>query len=110
MRISDWSSDVCSSDLAGTIACAADGDCTVGDSDVAWTTRIEADGDTSYSVEGFAAYDDALRIALESVRQRRVAPGVIKAATISVGDNDGFARTLAGAIDLDKALAEGYRR
>src|SRR3546814_10320904 len=94
MRISDWSSDVCSSDL----------------SDVAWTTRIEADGDTSYSVEGFAAYDEALRIALESVRQRRVAPGVIKAATISVGDNDGFARTLAGAIDLDKALAEGYRR
>src|SRR3546814_2065954 len=85
-------------------------DCTVWDSDVAWTTRIEADGDTSYSVEGFAAYDDALRIALESVRQRRVAPGVIKAATISVGDNDGFARTLAGAIDLDKALAEGYRR
>src|SRR3546814_13249949 len=43
---------------AGTIACAADGDCTVGDSDVAWTTRIEADGDTSYSVDGFAAYDD----------------------------------------------------
>src|SRR3546814_6207385 len=77
---------------AGTIACAADGDCTVGDSDVAWTTRIEADGDTSYSVEGFAAYDDALRIALESVRQRRVAPGVLKAATISVGDNDGLDR------------------
>src|SRR3546814_14592466 len=41
---------------------------------------------------------------------RSVARGVIKAATISVGDNDGFARTLAGVIDLDKALAEGYRR
>src|SRR3546814_2945398 len=41
---------------------------------------------------------------------RSVARGVIKAATISVGDNDGFARPLAGAIDLDKALAEGYRR
>src|SRR3546814_14736431 len=37
---------------AGTIACAADGDCTVGDSDVAWTTPNEADGDTSYSVTG----------------------------------------------------------
>lgn len=95
---------------AGTIACAADGACTVGTSHVAWTTRVEADGDTIYSVEGFAAYDDALRIALESVRQRRVVPGVIKVATISIGDNDGFARTLAGAIDVDKALAEGYRR
>src|SRR3546814_18582564 len=63
---------------AGTIACAADGDCTVGDSDVAWTTRIEADGDTSYSVEGFAAYADALRIAPEAVRHARVAPGVLK--------------------------------
>ncbi|QCB55563.1 CHAT domain-containing protein [Sphingopyxis sp. PAMC25046] len=95
---------------AGTIVCAADGTCKIANSDVAWTTRVETDGDTSYSVEGFAAYDDALRIALESVRQRRVAPGVIKVATISVGDNDGFARTLAGTIDIDKALAEGYRR
>ncbi|NIJ35592.1 CHAT domain-containing protein [Sphingopyxis panaciterrae] len=95
----------------GTIACAADGiTCTVKDSNVAWQTRVEADGNASYSVEGFAAYGDALNLALRSVRERRVAPGVIKVATTSVGGNDGFARTLAGTIDVDKALAEGYRR
>src|SRR3546814_3333556 len=70
MRISDGSSDVCSSDL----------------------------------------YDDALTLALESIRRRAVVPGVIKVATTSVGGDSGFARTLAGAIDIDKALAEGYRR
>lgn len=95
---------------AGTINCAADGACTVQNSHVAWDTRIETDGDTVYSAEGFSAYGDALNLALETVRQRRVVPGVIRVATTSVGGNDGFARTLAGAIDVDKALAEGYRR
>lgn len=96
---------------AGTISCAAGGTaCTVKDSDVVWQTRIETDGNISYAVEGFAAYGDALNLALKSVRQRRVVPGVIKVATTSVGGNDGFARTLAGTIDVDKALAEGYRR
>lgn len=80
------------------------------DSNIEWRTRAEADGNTAYVVEGFAAYGDALDLALESVRQRRVVPGVIRVATTSVGGNDGFARTLAGAIDIDKALAEGYRR
>jgi CHAT domain-containing protein len=93
-----------------TITCATDGICTVRDSSVVWQTRIEADGNTAYTVEGFAAYSDALNLALESIRQRKVVPGVIKVATTSVGANDGFARTLAGAIDVDKALAEGYRR
>lgn len=94
----------------GTIVCTASGACTVKDSDVAWATRVEAEGNTSYSVEGFAAYGDALNLALQSVRERRVVPGMIKVATTSVGGNDGFARTLAGTIDVDRALAEGYRR
>lgn len=93
----------------GTIACTGD-NCTVKDSQVEWQTRVEAEGDTSYAVEGFAAYGDALNLALESVRQRKVVPGQIKVATTSIGGNDGFARTLAGTIDVDKALAEGYRR
>ncbi|KTE00822.1 CHAT domain-containing protein [Sphingopyxis sp. H115] len=94
----------------GKIVCVKDGRCTVHDSNVAWTTRVEAAGETTYAVEGFEAYGDALNLALESIRQRKVVPGVIKVATTSVGDNDGFARTLAGTIDVDKALAEGYRR
>lgn len=95
---------------AGTIICVDRDTCTVKDSNVGWTTRIERDGNTAYAVEGFSAYDDALNIALESVRQRKVVPGEIKVATTSVGGSDGFARTLAGTIDIDKALAEGYRR
>ncbi|PKQ01104.1 MAG: CHAT domain-containing protein [Alphaproteobacteria bacterium HGW-Alphaproteobacteria-13] len=81
-----------------------------GNSAAEWRTRIEEQGGTAYTVEGFAAYGDALNLALESIRQRRVVPGVIKVATTSVGGDDGFARTLAGTIDVDKALAEGYRR
>ncbi|MDZ3832749.1 MAG: CHAT domain-containing protein [Sphingopyxis sp.] len=95
---------------SGRIECAADGGCTIAGSNVAWRTRIETDGNTAFTVEGFAAYDDALNLALESVRSHKVMPGVINVATTSVGGNDGFARTLAGAIDIDKALAEGYRR
>ena len=95
---------------ADRVTCTVDGRCTLRGSDAAWTTRIEARGNDVYSAEGMEAYADALNIALESVRQRRVVPGVIRVATTSVGGNDGFARTLAGAIDIDKALAEGYRR
>lgn len=95
---------------AGTIACTATDNCMVKDSDVQWTTRIEGEGNTSYAVEGFTAYKDALNLALESIRQRKVASGTINVATTSIGGNDGFARTLAGTIDVDRALAEGYRR
>jgi len=95
---------------AGAIECDGAGACTVRASSIAWRTRIEADGATSYAAEGFAAYGDALDLALESIRRRAVVPGVIKVATTSVGGADGFARTLAGTIDVDKALAEGYRR
>ncbi|HZG32399.1 MAG TPA: CHAT domain-containing protein, partial [Sphingopyxis sp.] len=85
-----------------SIVCTGPERCTVKDSDVAWTTRIESAGNTAYTVEGFSAYDDALTLALESIRRRKVASGVIDVATTSVGGNDGFARTLAGAIDVDR--------
>lgn len=94
---------------AGTIECASGG-CTVKGSNVEWLTRIEMVGNTAFTVEGFAAYGDALNLALASIRDHKVAAGVIKVATTSVGANDGFARTQAGTIDIDKALAEGYRR
>lgn len=93
------------------IVCGADGRCTIKGSSVEWASRIEMDGATAYTAEGFAAYGDALTLALQSIRRHKVAPGVIKVATTSVGGGDeGFARTLAGTIDLDRALAEGYRR
>ncbi len=98
------------SNRAGTIDCDANDACTVKNSNIAWKTRIETAGDTSYVAEGFAAYDDALGLALNSIKDRQIISGVINVASVSVGANDGFARTLAGNIDVDKALAEGYRR
>lgn len=92
------------------ITCRDNQDCTVTDSSVLWQRRSIEQGGFTYHAEGFAAYGDALDIALRSIEQRHIQPGLIKVATTSVGGNDGFARTLAGAIDLDKALAEGYRR
>src|SRR3546814_1142695 len=65
------------------IVCTAPDACTVKGSGIAWTTRIETDGDTSYAAEGFAAYDDALKIALESIRRRTVVPVGIRVATTS---------------------------
>lgn len=95
---------------AQTIDCSKDGTCVVRGTQIKWQTSIQTDGDTSYVVEGYDGYGDALKLALQSIVEHKIAPGVIRVATTSVGGNDGFARTLAGNIDVDKALAEGYRR
>ncbi|HET6537811.1 MAG TPA: CHAT domain-containing protein [Sphingopyxis sp.] len=92
------------------INCVNDGQCTVADGQIGWQSRTIESGGFTYHVEGFSAYADALHLALASVEQQRIVPGTIKIASTSVGGHDGFARTLAGSIDLDKALAEGYRR
>lgn len=95
---------------AARMQCDGAGACTVTATGVAWQTRIEQRGAVVYAVEGYGAYADALNLAFDSVRDQRVASGVIRVATTSVGADEGFARTLAGKIDVDKALAEGYRR
>lgn len=92
------------------LTCTAPNNCVLSDSTVMWTQQNVPDGAYTFHAEGFEAYGDALKLALASLKQRRIASGTIKVATTSVGANDGFARTVAGAIDLDKALAEGYRR
>lgn len=92
------------------VNCPSDSQCTLADSPIAWQRSHVENGGFTYQVEGFAAYKDALNLALQSLSERRIAKGVIAVATTSIGNNDGFARTLAGNIDLDKSLAEGYRR
>ncbi len=76
----------------------------------AWSVRTRQVGNTSFVVEGLEAYADALNLALQSVIDNRIAPGTINVATVSAGGADSFARDLAGSIDIDKALGEGYRR
>ncbi len=67
-------------------------------------------GDTSYYVEGLAAYDAALRLALASVVLGRAVPGEIKVATTEVTDAAAFARLQAGLLDPLGVRGEGYLR
>ena len=67
-------------------------------------------GDISYFVEGLAAYDSALRLALASVVLDRPVAGEIKVATTEVTDAAGFARLQAGLLDPRGVRGEGYLR
>lgn len=67
-------------------------------------------GDTSYFVEGLAAYDSALQLALASVVLDRRVPGEIKVATTGVTDAAAFARLQAGLLDPRGLRGEGYLR
>lgn len=67
-------------------------------------------GGIGYTAEGIAAYDDALRLALESIMAGRPAQGTIRVATTSVGDADALARIQVATLPADRALAEGYRQ
>jgi CHAT domain-containing protein/tetratricopeptide (TPR) repeat protein len=63
-----------------------------------------------YVAQGLAGYDGALTLALRSIVADRVLPGEVSVATTQAGDAAAFARVQAGSLDLDQALAEGYRR
>lgn len=67
-------------------------------------------GRTVYVAEGLAGYDSALTLALRSVVADRLVPGQVSVAITEAGDSAAFARVQAGSLDLDQALAEGYRR
>ncbi len=71
---------------------------------------VSAGSAAHYVVQGIAAYDDALRIALESIVAQRIVPGAIRVAQTSVGDAAALTRVQVAAIPADQALAEGYRR
>lgn len=92
------------------ITCRSFADCSVGSGGVGWTADVIQRGDDLFVVEGYAAYADALKLALTSVADNNIAAGPIRVATTSAGSSDGFARDLAGNIDIDQALGEGYRR
>jgi CHAT domain-containing protein len=94
----------------GDVRCTGFAACTVGAAAAPWLVETAASGDALFLVEGYGAYADALRLALRSVAENRIATGTISVAQTSAGTSDGFARDLAGSIDMDQALGEGYRR
>jgi len=67
-------------------------------------------GKVTYLTEGLAAYDSALQLALRTIIADRQLPGKITVATSGSDNSTAFARVQAGTLDLDQALAEGYRR
>lgn len=84
--------------------------CTYAGSNLAARRYLMQRGGTLYAVEGIAAYDDALRIAMASILAGHVVPGTIRVATTSVGDAEALARIQVANLPVDRALAEGYRR
>ena len=67
-------------------------------------------GKILWVAEGLAGYESALKLGLRTVIADRPVAGDISIATTSVDDPEAFARAQAGALDPDRALAEGYRR
>lgn len=85
-------------------------ECRLTAADVGYRVYTAPQGRTTYVAEGLAGYDSALRLGLRTIVADRAVSGTIEAATTDVGDAAAFARVQAGSLDLDQALAEGYRR
>ena len=95
---------------SANLDCRSFAECTFRGSSVRWRADVTQRDESLFVAEGYDAYADALKLALASVVDNHIAAGTIKVATTSAGSGDGFARDLAGSIDIDQALGEGYRR
>jgi CHAT domain-containing protein len=84
--------------------------CKLNDVDVGYRVYTYARGKTVYVAEGLEGYDSALQLGLRTIVADRIVPGEISVATTASGDRAAFARAQAGSLDLDQAIAEGYRR
>ncbi len=93
-------------DLPGTSLAA----CRLSSGDVGYNVYSFDRGRTAYVAEGLAGYDGALQLGLRTIVADRILPGEIAVATTGSGDPAAFARVQAGSLDIDQALAEGYRR
>ncbi len=77
---------------------------------VSYRIYLAQHGRTVFAAQGLAGYDSALTLALRSIVLDRMVPGEVSVALTEAGDAAAFARVQAGTLDLDQALAEGYRR
>ena len=84
--------------------------CTLTQGNVGYTVYTMSRGKTAYVAEGLAGYDSAVQLALRTIVADRFISGDIEVATTGSGDPAAFARVQAGSLDIDQALAEGYRR
>ncbi|MEJ2457089.1 MAG: CHAT domain-containing protein, partial [Novosphingobium sp.] len=87
--------------------------CTGKTSNLRWRIYLrptEMDGKQGLvAVEGYAAYDDALRLALASIVGNRVVPGTVSIANLGSADPLALARARAEATGVATLLGQGYR-
>ena len=92
------------------LGAVARSECKLSGGDIDYRVYSVAKGRNVYIGEGLAGYDSAIQLALRSVVADRRVEGMISVATTDVSDPAAFARVQAGTLDIDQALAEGYRR
>ncbi|WP_380876980.1 CHAT domain-containing protein [Sphingomonas sp. DBB INV C78] len=85
-------------------------DCKLKDNDVEYRVYSAPRAKTLYVAEGLTGYDSALTLGLRTIATDRMIEGTVDVATTAVSDPAAFARVQAGTLDLESALAEGYRR
>jgi CHAT domain-containing protein len=84
--------------------------CQIANVNVTYTVYKTRMGKVTYAAQGLAGYDSALRLGLRTIVADRTVPGTVAIATTGAGDPAGFANMVAGTLDPDNRLAEGYRR
>lgn len=75
-------------------------------------THVSADGGRhgAHVVEGLAAFDSALQLALRSLVADRLVPGEVSAANLGSAGSSSFFQAKAAAGDADNLIGQGYRR
>jgi len=73
-----------------------------------WLSYTTVDGGRTIVVEGLAAYDSALRLALASIAANKVVPGTVDVVT--TGGSGSLAQARASLGEADLLIGQGYRR
>lgn len=96
-------------DCASTADAVHGTSCTGKTSGLPWRVYRQQTARGTIVVEGYAAYDDALRLTLASLVEDRLVPGAVSVASLGSGDALALARTRAGIADPATLIGQGYR-
>jgi CHAT domain-containing protein len=83
--------------------------CTGSSSGLQWRVYMRRTDRGTFAVEGLAAYDDALRLTLNSLVTDKIAAGPISIANLGSSDRLSLARARAANSDPGLLLGQGYR-